>query len=171
MLAYSSIAHSGYMLAGLVATQSQVGGGLSYAGSHTLLYYAVAYALMNTGAFAVVMLVERYRSAVDLEAYRGLGRSSPALALAMAVFMLSLIGVPPTAGFFGKLPDHRRLGQRRRHLASGAAGAGSGGFGVLLPAGGGKHVHASGRSRRGCSFDAGFDRSGARHDGFWDRWS
>ncbi|MXY01160.1 MAG: NADH-quinone oxidoreductase subunit N [Chloroflexi bacterium] len=103
MLAYSSIAHSGYMLAGLVATQSQVGGGLTYAGTHTLLYYAVAYALMNTGAFAVVMLVERYRSAVDLEAYRGLGRSSPALALAMAVFMLSLIGVPPTAGFFGKL--------------------------------------------------------------------
>ncbi len=103
MLAYSSIAHSGYMLAGLVATQSQVGGGLSYAGTHTLLYYAVAYALMNTGAFVVVMLVERYRSAVDLEAYRGLGRSSPALALAMAVFMLSLIGVPPTAGFFGKL--------------------------------------------------------------------
>ena len=103
MLAYSSIAHSGYMLAGLAATQSQVGGGLSYAGTHTLLYYAVAYALMNTGAFAVVMLVERYRSAVDLEAYRGLGRSSPALALAMAVFMLSLIGVPPTAGFFGKL--------------------------------------------------------------------
>ncbi|MCY3694081.1 MAG: NADH-quinone oxidoreductase subunit N [Chloroflexi bacterium] len=103
MLAYSSIAHSGYMLAGLVATQSQVGGGLIYAGTHTLLYYAVAYALMNTGAFAVVMLVERYRSAVDLEAYRGLGRSSPALALAMAVFILSLIGVPPTAGFFGKL--------------------------------------------------------------------
>ncbi|MDE2701908.1 MAG: NADH-quinone oxidoreductase subunit N [Chloroflexi bacterium] len=103
MLAYSSIAHSGYMLAGLVATQSQVGGGLTYAGTHTLLYYAVAYALMNTGAFAVVMLVERYRAAVDLEAYRGLGRSSPALALAMAVFMLSLIGVPPTAGFFGKL--------------------------------------------------------------------
>lgn len=103
MLAYSSIAHSGYMLAGLVATQSQVGGGLNYAGTHTLLYYAVAYALMNTGAFAVVMLVERYRSAVDIEAYRGLGRSSPALALAMAVFMLSLIGVPPTAGFFGKL--------------------------------------------------------------------
>ena len=103
MLAYSSIAHSGYMLAGLVATQSQVGGGLAYAGTHTLLYYAVAYALMNTGAFAVVMLVERDRSAVDLDAYRGLGRSSPALALAMAVFMLSLIGVPPTAGFFGKL--------------------------------------------------------------------
>jgi NADH-quinone oxidoreductase subunit N len=103
MLAYSSIAHSGYMLAGLVATQSQVGSGLNYAGTHTLLYYAVAYALMNTGAFAVVMLVERYRSEVDLEAYRGLGRSSPALALAMAVFMLSLIGVPPTAGFFGKL--------------------------------------------------------------------
>ncbi len=103
MLAYSSIAHSGYMLAGLAATQPQVGGGLTYAGTHTLLYYAVAYALMNTGAFAVVMLVERYRSAVDLEAYRGLGRSSPAMALAMAVFMLSLIGVPPTAGFFGKL--------------------------------------------------------------------
>ena len=103
MLAYSSIAHSGYMLAGLAATQTQVSGGLIYAGSHTLLYYAVAYALMNTGAFAIVMLVEKHRSAVDLNAFKGLGRSSPFLALMMAVFMLSLIGVPPTAGFFGKL--------------------------------------------------------------------
>ena len=51
MLAYSSIAHSGYMLAGLAATQPQIAGGLAYAGAHTLLYYGVAYALMNTGAF------------------------------------------------------------------------------------------------------------------------
>ena len=103
MLAYSSIAHSGYMLAGLAATQPQIAGGLAYAGAHTLLYYGVAYALMNTGAFAIVMLIERQRDSVDLDALKGLGRASPLLALAMAVFVLSLIGVPPTAGFFGKL--------------------------------------------------------------------
>ncbi len=100
MLAYSSIAHSGYMLAGIAAA--------TVAGStdrpfHTLLYYGVAYALMNVGAFAVVFVVEKRTGSVDVAAFRGLVQTSWMPALMMTIFMLSLMGMPPLAGFFGKL--------------------------------------------------------------------
>ena len=100
MLAYSSIAHSGYMLAGIAAA--------TVAGStdrpfHTLLYYGVAYALMNVGAFAVVFVVEKRTGSVEVAAFRGLVQTSWMPALMMTIFMLSLMGMPPLAGFFGKL--------------------------------------------------------------------
>ncbi len=98
MLAYSSIAHAGYMLTGVVAGAAGRGG---------VLYYLFAYAFMNIGAFAVVAMLERpapdARQDADIAAARGLFNRRPLLATAMAIFMLSLAGVPPMVGFFGKL--------------------------------------------------------------------
>ncbi len=92
LLAYSSIAQSGYFLLGVVA----VGRGELVV--QALVVFAAAYAAMNLGAFAVVAHVGR-----DLEGFTGLGRSAPWTGGAMVVFLLSLVGVPPLAGFVGKL--------------------------------------------------------------------
>jgi NADH-quinone oxidoreductase subunit N len=95
MLAYSSIAHAGYLLVGLVAIDD--GGGAA------LLFYLVAYTLMNAGAFAVVIAVGRRGAPNEqLDDYAGLGFRYPALGLAMTLFMLSLAGIPPLVGFAGK---------------------------------------------------------------------
>jgi NADH-quinone oxidoreductase subunit N len=98
MLAYSSIAHAGYLLVGVAA----LGQGLEGARS-ALLSYLAAYAVTTLGIFAGVAWVGRRddeRSQVS--AWSGLASSQPALALAMSVFLLSLAGVPPTGGFFAK---------------------------------------------------------------------
>jgi NADH-quinone oxidoreductase subunit N len=96
MLAYSAIAHAGYVLVGMAAAGVPRAGG-------AVLYYLLAYAFTNVGAFAVIVALER-RNAIrdDIADYRGLARRHPGLAAAMALFMLSLTGVPPLAGFFGK---------------------------------------------------------------------
>jgi len=95
MLAYSSIAHAGYLLVALVAANQL--------GAVSLLYYLLAYTLMNLGAFGVVILVGRVKdSYLSIYDYSGLGFQHPALAAAMAVFMFALAGIPPTAGFVGK---------------------------------------------------------------------
>ncbi len=96
MLAYSAIAHAGYILVGMTAVGAARSGG-------AILYYLLGYAFTNLGAFAVVIALER-RGAVsdDIADYRGLATRHPWLAAAMALFMLSLTGVPPLAGFFGK---------------------------------------------------------------------
>jgi NADH-quinone oxidoreductase subunit N len=96
MLAYSSVAHVGYMLMGLVA------GGVTGAGA--ILYYLLAYTFTTVGAFGVIlMLVERAgEEAVDVGGYAGLARRHPLLAAALSLFLLSLIGIPPLAGFVGK---------------------------------------------------------------------
>jgi len=95
MLAYSSIAHAGYILVALTA------GG--QAGGAAALFYLVAYAFMTLGAFGVVLAVgRRGEPNENLEDYAGLGFRSPLLGAAMAVFMLSLTGIPPLAGFAGK---------------------------------------------------------------------
>ncbi len=95
MLAYSSIAHAGYLLIGLVAVRE--GGGAA------MLFYLVAYALMNIGAFGVVMLVgKRGEPNERIQDYAGLGFRHPALGAAMAIFLLSLAGIPPLVGFAGK---------------------------------------------------------------------
>jgi NADH-quinone oxidoreductase subunit N len=95
LLAYSSIAHAGYLLMGVVA------GGTEGFSSVTL--YAGVYVLMNLGAFSVVVAVEGATGSEDLKDWKGLGRKAPLLALCMAVFLFSLVGLPPTAGFVGKL--------------------------------------------------------------------
>jgi NADH-quinone oxidoreductase subunit N len=95
MLAYSSIAHVGYMLVGVVA-----GGAL---GNGSVLFYLLVYTFTTAGAFGVILLLERSgREAVKLEDYGGLALRHPMMALALSVFLLSLIGIPPTAGFVGK---------------------------------------------------------------------
>jgi NADH-quinone oxidoreductase subunit N len=95
LLAYSSIAHAGYMLMGLVVLSNE---GLSA----VLIYFAV-YLFMNLGAFYVVMLVANKTGSEDIEAYKGLGFRAPLVAVFMAIFLVSLTGLPPTAGFIGKL--------------------------------------------------------------------
>ncbi len=98
MLAYSSIAHTGYMLVGLTAFAAGRIDGLE-----GLLYYGAAYTFMNLGAFAVVAALQRRPGVTSaLDTFAGLGRREPILGLLMALFLLSLTGIPPTAGFFGK---------------------------------------------------------------------
>ncbi len=96
MLAYSSIAHAGYVLVGLAAANST--------GVSAVLFYLFAYAFMNLGAFSVLIALERQGEGdVTLSQIRGLAQNHPLLAAAMAIFMFSLTGIPPFAGFFGKL--------------------------------------------------------------------
>jgi NADH-quinone oxidoreductase subunit N len=95
LLAYSSIAHAGYMLMGVVI--------LSDKGIAAVLIYFIMYLFMNLGAFYIVMLVANKTGSEDISAYRGLGYRAPLLGVAMAVFLISLTGLPPTAGFIGKL--------------------------------------------------------------------
>ncbi|NOY68058.1 MAG: NADH-quinone oxidoreductase subunit N, partial [Deltaproteobacteria bacterium] len=95
MLAYSSIAHAGYILVGFVA-----GTRLAQTG---MLFYLMGYAFMNLGAFGVVALVgKREKEYTNISDFTGLGAKYPLLGIAMAVFMFSLAGIPPTAGFMGK---------------------------------------------------------------------
>lgn len=97
MLAYSSIAHAGYIM---IAVAASVG---SEDGVGAALFYMFAYLFTNLGAFAIVIAVERRENkGVMLDDYKGLANYSPLMALAMAYFMLSLTGVPPTGGFSGK---------------------------------------------------------------------
>lgn len=99
MLAYSSIAHAGYILIGIcVVGRDPVGPALA-----GVMVYAVAYTLMNLGAFGVAILIEHRTASSDIAAFAGLAQRAPGIALAMLVFMLSLTGIPPTAGFVGKL--------------------------------------------------------------------
>ena len=95
MLAYSSIAHAGYMLLGILAGND--------VGKAAILFYLAAYALTNLGAFGIIALLgSRDRANDDLRDYAGLWHSHPALATLMTMFLLSLGGFPPTAGFIGK---------------------------------------------------------------------
>jgi NADH-quinone oxidoreductase subunit N len=99
MLAYSSIAHAGYVLVGVVATM----GGTSDAQA-SILYYLLAYTVSTAGAFGTLLLCgSRGAEAVSYEDLAGLGKRHPAAALAFSLFLFSLAGIPPTAGFFGKL--------------------------------------------------------------------
>lgn len=95
LLAYSSIAQAGYMLIGVAAHNS-----LGISGS---IYYLMAYLVTNLAAFGIVSVVGKTVGTDDLASYAGLSRRSPKLALAMLVAILSLGGIPPFAGFFGKL--------------------------------------------------------------------
>jgi NADH-quinone oxidoreductase subunit N len=94
MLAYSSIAHAGYLLMGLAAA--------SAAGVQSILVYLVVYVFMNVGAFLVVIAVSRVTGGEAISDFRGLGSRAPIAALALTVFLFSLTGLPPLAGFTGK---------------------------------------------------------------------
>ncbi|MGI9591947.1 MAG: NADH-quinone oxidoreductase subunit N, partial [Myxococcota bacterium] len=95
LLAYSSIAHAGYLLVGFVAGTP--------GGYAAVVFYLIAYTFMNLGAFAIVVtLAQRGRDCERIASFAGLARSRPGLAALMTLFMLSLTGIPPTVGFFAK---------------------------------------------------------------------
>jgi NADH-quinone oxidoreductase subunit N len=100
MLAYSSIGHAGFILIGLTAT--------GRSGMSAALFYLLAYAAMIVGVFGVVMLVSsRGEEATSLSSYAGLARRSPLLAALLTLFLLSMAGIPPTAGFIAKVTVFR----------------------------------------------------------------
>src|SRR6266478_1097055 len=94
LLAYSSIAHAGYLLMGLAAA--------SVAGVQSILVYLIVYVLMNVGAFLVIIAVARVTGGEQITDFRGLGSKAPIAAFALTVFLFSLTGIPPFAGFVGK---------------------------------------------------------------------
>lgn len=95
MLAYSSVAHAGYIMMGIVSNNVDGWAGLSY--------YLAAYIFMQIGAFVIVSMIEKTEdSRLNLEDYNGLSKSNPFLAAAMAIFMFALVGLPPFGGFIGK---------------------------------------------------------------------
>ncbi|MEQ1844972.1 MAG: NADH-quinone oxidoreductase subunit N [Nitrospira sp.] len=100
MLAYSSIAHAGYALIGVVATGHME----NSSGIASVLLYLTLYAFMTFGAFAIVAMLRKGGiEGVDIEDFTGLAKRHPVAALLMLIFMVSLAGIPPTAGFIGKL--------------------------------------------------------------------
>ncbi len=95
MLAYSSIAHAGYLLVAFVAGNA--------IGRSAILFYLLAYAFMNIGAFSVLMVMAKKNDYhEELDSFAGIGFKYPLTAVAMSVFMFSMAGIPPTAGFIGK---------------------------------------------------------------------
>ena len=94
LLAYSSIAHGGYLLMGGVLLTSE--------GISAILFYLIVYLFMNLGAFYIVVLVANEMGSETIDGYRGLGSRAPLIAVAMVIFLASLTGIPPFAGFFGK---------------------------------------------------------------------
>lgn len=129
MLAYSSIAHAGYLL---VAVASMAGGAPRPDAVEGLAFYLATYAATVVGAFGVVALIERKLALADqsddLTSWAGLSEKHPLLAAAMALFMVSLAGIPPTAGFMGKLTIFRSA------ISAGLTGLAI--FGVLTSAAG-----------------------------------
>jgi NADH-quinone oxidoreductase subunit N len=100
MLAYSSIAHAGYILVGVAAVSVSMENSKAAA---AVLYYLIVYAFANVGAFATAAWLVRDKDSDDIDDLNGLGYQEPMLAICILVLMLSLIGIPPLAGFFGKL--------------------------------------------------------------------
>jgi NADH-quinone oxidoreductase subunit N len=94
LLAYSSIAHAGYLLMGVTV--------LDQSGYAAILLYLSIYLFMNLGAFAVVQIIADATGSEDISAFKGLGYRMPAAAIALGVFLFSLAGIPPLAGFIGK---------------------------------------------------------------------
>jgi len=95
LMAYSSITHVGYMLIGLAAANAD--------GSSAVMFYLLAYAFTNLGAFIVITIMANYAPDDEISGYVGLAHRSPALAMGLTVALLSLAGIPPFVGFFAKL--------------------------------------------------------------------
>ncbi len=95
LMAYSSISHGGYMLVGFAAATIDA--------QWAVFIYLMAYITMNLGAFAVAMLVERTRKSEALSGFAGIGYTNPFISICMIIFMISMVGLPPFAGFLGKL--------------------------------------------------------------------
>ena len=94
MLAYSSISHAGYMILAVLAMNNMSSG--------SLLFYTIAYSVSSITSFAVLLVVNKSIGSESIESFYGLGRRNPLLAVVITIAMLSLAGIPPTAGFFAK---------------------------------------------------------------------
>ena len=104
MLAYSSIAHAGYALVGFIAAGASADAAQQRDAVAAVVFYLLSYAVMNLGAFAVVTLMARSGDRrTEIEDYNGIGFRAPALAFTLSLFLLSLLGIPLTAGFMGKV--------------------------------------------------------------------
>lgn len=100
MIAYSSVAHSGYLLVGVITAGVSETGAFGASG---VIFYLLAYALMTLGTFAIASMLERSEnSIVNIDDFAGFAKQRPMMALCLTIFLLSLAGVPPTMGFFGK---------------------------------------------------------------------
>ncbi|HEX2916424.1 MAG TPA: NADH-quinone oxidoreductase subunit N [Chloroflexia bacterium] len=102
MLAYSSIAHTGYIMVGLAAYLNTAAPDRQKDALSSVMIYSLIYAFMNIGAFGILIYVQNRQGGADVNDFNGLALWSPAAALAMAVCLLSLTGIPPTGGFLGK---------------------------------------------------------------------
>jgi NADH-quinone oxidoreductase subunit N len=125
LLAYSTIAHAGYMMMGLAP--------LTREGAEAVLFYLAAYLFMNLGAFAIVAFLRNQTGSEDLSAFRGLVRRSPWMVVTLCFFLLSLLGIPPLVGFFAKFQIFAALyhGYESYH-ASGDPGLAATLFALLL---------------------------------------
>jgi len=99
LLAYSAVAQAGYMLLGSIACANYE---TRFVGMNSLIFYATTYSLTMLGAFACVAAVENNNYKSSFSEFSGLYKKSPLLSIAMAIFLLSLAGIPPLAGFLGK---------------------------------------------------------------------
>jgi NADH-quinone oxidoreductase subunit N len=125
LLAYSTIAHAGYMMMGLAP--------LTREGAEAVLFYLAAYLFMNLGAFAVVAFLRNQTGSEDLSAFRGLVRRSPWLVITLCFFLLSLLGIPPLVGFFAKFQIFAALYHGwETYNTSGDPGLATTLFGLLL---------------------------------------
>jgi NADH-quinone oxidoreductase subunit N len=128
LLAYSTIAHAGYMMMGLCT--------LSRLGAEAVAFYLAAYLFMNLGAFAVVAFLREQTGSEDLADFRGLVRRSPVMVITLAFFLLSLLGIPPLVGFIAKFMVFRALWiEGQAQYAAGHAGLGATLIGLLIVAG------------------------------------
>jgi NADH-quinone oxidoreductase subunit N len=117
LLAYSTIAHAGYMLMALCT--------LTRAGIETMIFYTVGYLFMNLGAFAVVAFLRNQTGSEDLMDYRGLARRSPTMVISLCFFLLSLLGIPPLIGFVAKFRVFAVLWEEsQRYTQAGESGVG-----------------------------------------------
>src|SRR5262249_40139681 len=107
LLAYSTIAHAGYMLMGLATLTSE--------GAGAVLFYLIAYLFMNLGAFAIVAFLRNLTGSEDLASFRGLIYRSPVLVVTFSIFLLSLLGLPPLAGFAAKFQIFQVLFETARN--------------------------------------------------------
>ena len=113
MLAYSSIAHAGYAMVGFIAAGAAQEIGQRNAAISAVTFYLLTYAVMNVGAFVVVTLIARSGDhRADVEDYNGIGFQSPVLSFSLSLFLLSLLGMPLTAGFMGKILVFREAVQQ-----------------------------------------------------------
>jgi NADH-quinone oxidoreductase subunit N len=128
LLAYSTIAHAGYMMMALAP--------LSPDGAAAVLFYLIAYLFMNLGAFAIVAFIRNLTGSEDLSGYRGLVYRSPVLSVTLTLFLLSLLGIPPLAGFAAKFQIFSvLLNDGNQYVHDGHAGLGNVMYALLVIAG------------------------------------